>query len=63
MPESAPDEYSQENGKPFLAVVNSELYGRLEASKEGQGIWVLASQMHSGAMRRATPDDILALSS
>ena len=63
MPKNAPDEYSAENGKPFVAVVNTELYGRLVASKEEQGIWVLASQMHSGAVRQATPDNIIALGS
>ena len=63
MPSNAPDEYSTENGKPFLAVVNIELYGRLVASKERQGIWVAASQMRRGGVRQATPDDLLALSS
>ena len=63
MPKDVPGEYSTENGKPFLAVVNIELYGRLEASKERQGIWVSALQMRRGAVRQATPDYILALSS
>lgn len=63
MPANAPDEYSTENGKPFLAVVNTELYGRLVASNGRQGIWVSASQMRPGAVRQATPDEILALSS
>ena len=63
MPSNAPDEYSTEDGDPFLAVVNIELYDRLVLSKEEQGIWVFASEMRSGSVRQATPDDLLALGS
>ena len=55
---AAPDEYSAESGVPFLAVVNTILYGRL---KNGvvTGLWVSRGEMHSGGVRRASADEVL----
>ncbi len=53
-----PDEYSVETGKPYLAVVDTVLYGRLKHGA-GKGLWVSPGEMRSGLVRKASPDEIL----
>ncbi len=57
----APDEYSTENGSPYVAVVSAELYASLQDSKAKHGLWLLQAEMRGGGVRKATPDEIISV--
>ncbi len=53
-----PDEYSIEEGAPYLAIVSDALYGELQQSTR-KGVWVFQGGMRAGAVRKATRDEMI----